>query len=204
MVVLATIASLLVLTKSTLAIYITGYNDVIKSRLETTEDQILTRHQRKLKLKKLEDQLNEENELILDLIKLYQQEAQSRGKEPDLVGDLLDVEKRHEHALVQPETLSSSSAKKNVNKKDLEYTEHQWQWQGGPDPIRDPSEASAPAENLFWQPRISFRKENPAKHISSLANEQKLESMGNDELNENKRLLQEELQLQNVGHPPAN
>ena len=50
-----------------------GYNDVIKSRLETTEDQILTRHQRKLKLKKLEDQLNEENELILDLIKLYQQ-----------------------------------------------------------------------------------------------------------------------------------
>ena len=35
------------------------------------------------------------------------QEAQSRGKEPDLVGDLLDVEKRHEHALVQPETLSS-------------------------------------------------------------------------------------------------
>jgi len=202
MVVLATIASLIVLTKSTLAIYITGYNDVIKSRLETTEDQILTRHQRKLKLKKLEDQLNEENELILDLIKLYQQEAQSHGKEPDLVGDLLDVEKRHEHALVQPETLSSS-AKKNVNKKDLEYTEHQWQWQGGPDPMRDPSAASAPTENLFWQPRISFRKENPAKHISSLANEQKLEYMGN-ELNENKRHLQEELQLQNVGHPPAN
>ena len=45
--------------------------------------------------------------------------------------------------------------------------------------------------------------ENLAKHISSLANEQKLEYMGN-ELNENKRLLQEELQLQNVGHPPAN
>ena len=35
------------------------------------------------------------------------QEAESHGKEPDLVGDLLDVEKRHEHALVQPETLSS-------------------------------------------------------------------------------------------------
>jgi len=129
---------------------------------------------------------------------LYQQEAQSqRGKEPDLVGDLLDVEKRHEHALVQPETLSSS-AKKNVNKKDLEYTEHQWQWQGVPDPMMD---ASAPAENLFWQPRISFRKENPAKYISALANEQKLESMGG-ELNENKRLLQEELQLKNVGHHP--
>ena len=61
----------------------------------------------------------------------------------------------------QKKTLDTSSAKKNVNKKDLEYTEHQWQWQGGPDPMRDPSAASAPTENLFWQPRISFRKENP-------------------------------------------
>ena len=40
-------------------------------RLEALEDDLLARHQKKLRFKQLEDQLNEENQLILDLIKLY-------------------------------------------------------------------------------------------------------------------------------------
>ena len=42
-------------------------------RLEALEDDLLARHQKKLRFKQLEDQLNEENQLILDLIKLYEE-----------------------------------------------------------------------------------------------------------------------------------
>merc|ERR1719259_1305737 len=105
-------------------------------RLEALEDDLLARHQKKLRFKQLEDQLNEENQLILDLIKLYEEEADYQRSKKSSSATSVD---NPEVAAEVGEADWPGSSKTIKDKKDLEYMAYQ-------------ADPSLTVENLSVQP----------------------------------------------------
>jgi len=107
------------------------------------EEIVLKKHQRKLQFKWMQDQLQEERDLAMELLKIYEQES-------DLLdsSNILEPSSEEDVAARLP-TFKSSATKrssKTKNKKDMEYLAYQ-------------ADPGLTVRDLSWRPKINFRKE---------------------------------------------